>query len=119
MGDAAAILTILASLPAFVTGVVAGFLGRSRPKIRRGLMIAFAVLASLGAFALYAFAAPRCVVQGDAVGVLSRGVSPCGPSWKDAAGAFAGAEVAIAFQAVVAWLFATMARKYPLRGPAA
>lgn len=111
-GDAATVAAVAASLPAFVTGLIAGLAASSRPKIRRGLLIGFALFAALGAGALYAFAAPRC--QSVELILPPR----CPGSWKDAVGIFLGAEFGIAFQAVVAWLFAGIGRKYPLRRPA-
>lgn len=116
-GDAATVAVILGSLPAFVTGVIAGLVAAARPKIRRVLLIGFALLAAIGAGVLYSFVAPRCGIEVDGTsGLLSRGES-CANSWKDAAGIFLGAEFAIAFQFVAAWLFAGMVRKYPLRRP--
>ena len=107
------VVAIAGSLPAFVTGMVAGLFAPSRPQVRRGILIGFALLVSLAVVALYLNGPHPCQTseQGFA--------ASCSESWKDAVGGFLGAEFAIAFQAVVAWLFAGIARKYPLRRPAA
>ena len=108
LNEIATVVGTLGSLPAFLTGVVAGLVAARKPKLRRGLLIGFALSIALAAVALYV-ATPH--VCSDA--------SSCSESWKDAFGAFLGAEFAIAFQGVVAWLFAGIARKYPLRMPEA
>lgn len=112
-GEFVSIVTIVGSLPAFVSGMVAGLLGTRRPQLRRGILVGFALLVSAAVVFLYSNAPRPC--HSSAPGFAAS----CPNSWKDAVGGFLGAEFAIAFQAVVAWLFAGIARKYPLRGPAA
>lgn len=107
------VVAIVGSLPAFVTGIVAGLLARSRPQIARGILIGFALFVSVAVLMLYMNAPRPChnLEQGFA--------ASCPESWKDAVGGFVGAEFAIASQLVVTWLFAAIARKYPLRRPPA
>lgn len=112
--DHATIVGITLSIPAFLSGVVAGGIVRKSPRTRRILMIAFAVVACAAAWFLYDKGPAHC--DNRVLPINSRCAGS--PSWKDAVGAFLGAEFAIAFQAGFAWLSAGLARKYPLRRPA-
>ncbi len=106
------LVTITLSLPAFFSGVVAGLVASRAPRTRRAILIGFAALACSAAWFLYDRVAPHCDTFGDVpLDARCAGL----PSWKDALGAFLGADVAIFFQAVVTTLFAAIARKYPLR----
>lgn len=114
MGDLAAVVAITLSLPGFLTGLIAGFVTTRVPSLRRALLVGFAIAACGFAWFLYDKGPQHCDTFRD-LPVHSRCAGL--PSWKDALGAFVGAEMAILFQAVVAKLFAGVARKYPLRRP--
>ena len=100
------LVAVLGTLPASITGLAAGFVTTTNPRLRFVLIVGLAAAAAAGAFAISNWYTVSCPAVAPAE-------FECPTSPHDPLGAFVGAEFVVLLQAFLVSMGAGIREKYP------